>query len=168
MNEQCKKMLITIAITNFGIPTGVINGILAYVMVKQPVTMSGMFAEMLIGCFFCGLIIPFFAPLVLISQLKKHPDLTIGLRREKHIVSRFIPLNLFAGAIVIAVLTTILFALLPFGVGLLLDSSLTVQPLTWILFKGFYNILVAAAAGYFGTLNTLYAYASKGRVSIGA
>ena len=161
MNEQCKKMLITIAITNFGIPTGVINGILAYVMVKQPVTMSGMFAEMLIGCFFC-------APLVLISQLKKHPDLTIGLRREKHIVSRFIPLNLFAGAIVIAVLTTILFALLPFGVGLLLDSSLTVQPLTWILFKGFYNILVAAAAGYFGTLNTLYAYASKGRVSIGA
>lgn len=132
-------MLITIAITSFGIPTGVINGVIAWLMVKQLVSMSGMFAEMLIGCFFCGLIIPFFAPLVLISHLKKHPDLTIGLRREKHIVSRFIPLNLFAVAVVIAMLVTILFAILPFGAGLLLDTGLTVQPMTWIFLHASLN-----------------------------
>ena len=167
MNEQCKKMLITIAVTSFGIPTGIINGVIAWFMVKQPVGMSGMLTEMLVGCFFCGLIIPFFGPLVLASHLKKRPDLTIGIRREKHLVSRFIPLNIFAGAVVIALLITLLFAVIPFGAGMLFGLKLTVQPLVWIIFKGCYSVLVAAAAGYFGALNTLYAYAAKGRVSLG-
>ena len=168
MNEQCKKMLITIAIANFGIPTGLINGIIAFFMVKEPVGMSGMLTEMLIGCFLCGLIIPFFGPLVLASQLKKRPDLTIGIRREKHLISRYIPLNLFAGALVIASVVTILFAVLPFGLGLLLSPGLIVGPVGWIIFKGVYSVLVAAIAGYFGALNTLYAYVGKGRVSLGA
>ena len=115
MNGQCKKMLTTIAFANFGIPTGLINGIIAWFTVKQPVAMSGMLSEMIIVSFFCGLIIPFFGPLVLSGSLKKNPDLEIGIRREKHPISRFIPLNIFIGALVIAIFVTILFGVIPFG-----------------------------------------------------
>lgn len=168
MNEQCKKMLITVAIASFGIPTGLINGIIAWFTVKAPVDIHTMFVEMLIGGFFCGLIIPFFGPVVLMSHLKKHPNLSIGIRREQHMVSRFVPLNLFAGALVIAIMVTILFAVIPFGAGVLLGVPIIAQPMTWIIFKGCYSVLIAATAGYFGALNVLYSYATKGRVSVGA
>lgn len=169
MNAACKEILNKATWLGFALPNGVIAFLLTWWGMRgvSEVTFGMMQTELPIVALLTGLIIPFFGPLNLGGYVKKVPGMSVGVTKSGHAWAKWLPLNMFGGAVVISLVTALVFGILPIGILTLVGFEIVVSPMVWIGFKVVYTIFVAAFSGYLTCLHALYGMVEKGRVSIG-
>ena len=151
------KALAKGALKGCGIGTVVINAIiLFFTLPKAAMIDSGAllfnFMGVAVGC---GLLCPLFGGMVLKDVTKAHPTLDYG-DKSAHAVARFVPNNLFLAAVVIGVLTTLVWWVLPCAVAMVASINVALPRLAWLIIIALYSGACASFAAYFGMLRSHY------------
>lgn len=154
--KNTTKILIKGAIINCGIATALINGSITYFTLVHAISMTS--SELLVNFFStalgCGVICPFFGGLILKGVAAKN-ELDFG-RKSEQFLAKFVPNNLFLGAIVIGLLDIFLLWLVPYVVLSVFNIKFTLVRIAWVILLAVYSGVAASIAAYFGMKRAHY------------
>lgn len=155
--KDATKVLIKGAIINCGIATALINGIISYfTLTKAPV----IFSQDLAFNFFstalgCGVICPFFGGLILKGVLAKN-SVDFGAKKDQ-MIARFVPDNVFLGALVIGAMAVIMVWAVPYVLAAAVSLNFSLKRFAWVVLIALYSGLAAGFAAYFGMKRSYFA-----------
>ncbi len=152
-----KRALIKGAIQGCGIGTAIINGVILFFTLPKldmisNTTVTFNFLGLALGC---GVLRPLFGKMTLKGVLEKNPYLKIDAKKE-HMLAKFVPDNLGLAALVIGLMTAIVWWVVPYGIALILQIEFTLSRWFWIIMIGCYSGVCASFAAYFGMLRSYY------------
>ncbi len=155
--KEATKQVLKGAILNCGLATGLINAIISNFTLpkEQGLLLSDLTMNFALTAFGCGLLCPFFGTIILKAVAGKK-QIAFG-EKDDHIFAKYVPNNLFAGAIVIALMATISLWLLPWIIISLLHVDVYLVRIGWIVMIGLYSAISAAFGAYFGMHRVHYA-----------
>lgn len=157
MELSDKQALIKGAVQGCGIGTAIINGvILFFTLPKLPILTNTMVIFNFLGLALgCGILCPLFGKMTLKGVLEKNPYLNMGAKRD-HMLAKFVPDNLGLAALVIGLMTAIVWWVVPYGIAFILQIELILSRWFWIIIIGCYSGVCASFAAYFGMLRSYY------------
>lgn len=155
--KDTTKILVKGAIINCGICTALINGIINYfTLAKTSVLVSSEMGFSFFGVALgCGLICPFFGGIILKGVISKN-NIYFGAKSEQAL-AKFVPNNLYLGALVIGILTVAIVWVVPYLAVMLTGIEITLARMVWVVAVGVYSGVAASFAAYFGMKRYYYA-----------
>lgn len=141
----------------YGLPTAVLCLIIYLIITKEPILLSGIGFDLLISVF----VTVFICTLTMVPGVhgdkKKDKIPAAPLTRDVHPVYKHLPRNLVLFSLVIALLATVVFSLVPAGLIVALQGfgvpDITIPTVAWAIIKSVYSgfmvmvsIMVAASA----------------------
>ena len=155
--KESTKILFKGAIINCGIATALINGIISYFTLMKAGTIlsSDLMFNFFSTALGCGVICPFFGGLILKGVSAKN-QIAFGEKKEQ-LLARFIPDNIFLGAVLIGIFTIIALWLVPYALIAVLKIKLTLARFFWVIIIALYSGAAASFAAYFGMKRAHYA-----------